>query len=195
MIKAILYPGIALLISVIINLYITICSNPYLIYLDLSSDSNLNYRVYYNNGDGYKRQNYKLIKVTKNTEFQKHRLAVPFDEITNIKFSNFNTNSNLKIKNNIFIFNKMNNKVIKKIISYKNSKLINHDSKELIFKSNDDITEIHTNINLKAFVINFDVSTPSWVIKDLLTSEFYYTTLKYFLLIVLFILSFNIIVK
>ena len=195
MIKVILYPSIALLISVIMNLYITIYSNPYLMYFELSSDSNLTYRVYYNNGDGYKKQNYKVINIIKNTEFKKHRVVVPFDKITNIKFANFNTTSNLKLQNNIFIFNKINNKVIKKIISFENSRLINHDSKELTFKSKDEIIEIHTNINLKGFEIDFEESTPSWVIKDLLKSEFYYNTFKYFLLIMLFILSFNIIIK
>ena len=195
MIKVILYPSIALLISVIMNLYITIYSNPYLMYFELSSDSNLTYRVYYNNGDGYKKQNYKVINIIKNTEFKKHRVVVPFDKLTNIKFANFNTKSNLKIQNNIFIFNKINNKIIKKIISFENSRLINHDSKELTFKSKDEIIEIHTNINLKGFEIDFEESTPSWVIKDLLKSEFYYNTFKYFLLIMLFILSFNIIIK
>ena len=177
------------------NLYITIYSNPYLMYFELSSDSNLTYRVYYNNGDGYKKQNYKVINIIKNTEFKKHRVVVPFDKLTNIKFANFNTKSNLKIQNNIFIFNKINNKIIKKIISFENSRLINHDSKELTFKSKDEIIEIHTNINLKGFEIDFEESTPSWVIKDLLKSEFYYNTFKYFLLIMLFILSFNIIIK
>ena len=195
MIKVILYPSIALLISVIMNLYITIYSNPYLMYFELSSDSNLTYRVYYNNGDGYKKQNYKVINVIKNTEFKKHRVVVPFDKLTNIKFANFNTTSNLKIQNKIFIFNKINNKVIKKIISFENSRLINHDSKELTFKSKNEIIEIHTNINLKGFEIDFEESTPSWVINDLLTSEFYYNTFKYFLLIMLFILSINIIIK
>jgi hypothetical protein len=195
MIKVILYPSIALLISVIMNLYITIYSNPYLMYFELSSDSNLTYRVYYNNGDGYKKQNYKVINIIKNTEFKKHRVVVPFDKLTNIKFANFNTRSNLKIQNNIFIFNKINNKVIKKIISFENSRLINHDSKELTFKSKDEIIEIHANINLKGFEIDFEESTPSWVIKDLLQSDFYYNTFKYFLLIMLFILSFNINIK
>ena len=195
MIKVILYPSIALLISVIMNLYITIYSNPYLMYFELSSDSNLTYRVYYNNGDGYKKQNYKVINVIKNTEFKKHRVVVPLDKITSIKFANFNTTSNLKIQNKIFIFNKINNKVIKKIISFENSRLINHDSKELTFKSKNEIIEIHTNINLKGFEIDFEESTPSWVIKDLLKSEFYYNTFKYFLLIMLFILSFNIFIK
>ena len=195
MIKVILYPSIALLISVIMNLYITIYSNPYLMYFELSSDSNLTFRVYYNNGDGYKKQNYKVINIIKNTEFKKHRVVVPFDKLTNIKFANFNTRSNLKIQNNIFIFNKINNKVIKKIISFENSRLINHDSKELTLKSKDEIIEIHANINLKGFEIDFEESTPSWVIKDLLQSDFYYNTFKYFLLIMLFILSFNINIK
>ena len=189
----ILYPLVALLISFILNLYVTIYSNPHLIYFDLSSDKNLSCRIYYGSKDGYKKQSFRVLKIEENNKFKKYRIAVPYSDINKIKFSNFNKNSKLKIKNNINIYNKNSQFTINKFINYKPSKLVNHDFKEINYTSSNDIIIINTNINLKAFEINFEKPIQTWKFKDFITKNFHITTLKYFCIFLLVFTSINII--
>lgn len=190
-----LYPIVALLMSVSINLYITICSNPHLIYLDLSSDSNLTSRVYYDSGYGYQKQNYKVIKIVKNAKLKEYRIVFPFKEIKKIKFTNFNTKSILKIHKKIRIFNNKIPDEINIFINHKNFNLINNKSKNIKFSSVDNIIKIDTNKSLKAFEINFDESLNSWDFNELLSKQFYYNTLKLFLVFILIFYSVNLTIK
>ena len=191
----ILYPIVALLISVSINLYITICSNPHLIYLNLSSDSNLTSRVYYDSGYGYQKQNYKVLKIKKNAKLKEYRIVFPFEEIKKFKLTNFNANSILEIHKGIRIYNNKNPDKISIFINHKNFKLINNESKNIKFYSVDNIIKIDTSKSINAFEINFDESLNSWSFTDFLTKQFYYNTLKLFLVFILIFYSVNLTTK
>ena len=187
----IIYPIVAVIISVILNLYITISSNPYLIYLDLSSDSNVTCRVYFDYGYGYKKSNYKVIKIEKNTELKKYRIVFPYKKIKKFKFTNFSTKAKLNINKKISIYNNKCQIEFNEYISHENSNLINYDANKIKLDYSGNTIMIVTQKNLQEFEYTFEKSLKPWVLKDLLNNHFYYNTLKLFIVFILVIYSIN----
>lgn len=171
-----------MIISFGFDLYVKIYSNPHIIYFNISSDRNITSRIYYDSGDGYKKQNYKVIKIEECIDTKEYRIVVPFTEIKRIKFANFNTSSKLRIKNVIRIYNNNNRNTIIEFISKKNSFLKNHLNQDLNFVSDHKETKIYTNIKLNGFEINFQNPLNTWEIKDFVTNEFPISILRYFII-------------